>query len=67
MFDTDKQVTLIGTVKEFQWNNSHRWIQLLVADPKDANATPVEWGVRMGAPTFGLKEKGAREGGHVDV
>jgi Family of unknown function (DUF6152) len=50
MFDTDKQVTLVGTVKEFQWNNPHCWIQLLVPDPKDANAAPVEWGVEMGAP-----------------
>src|SRR5262249_25861819 len=33
MFDLDKQVTLVGTVKEFQWNNPHCWIQLLVPDP----------------------------------
>lgn len=50
MFDLEKQVTLVGTVKEFQWNNPHCWIQMLVADPKDANAPPVEWGVEMGAP-----------------
>jgi Family of unknown function (DUF6152) len=50
MFDTDKQVTLVGTVKQFEWNNPHCWIQLLVPDPNDPNAAPVEWGVEMGAP-----------------
>jgi len=50
MFDTDKQVTLVGVVKEFQWSNPHCWIQLLVPDPNDPKAPPVEWGVEMGAP-----------------
>ncbi len=50
MFDTDKQVTLVGTVKEFDWNNPHCWIQVLVPDPKDPKAAPVEWGVELGAP-----------------
>ena len=50
MFDSQKQVTLVGTVKELQWANPHCWIQLLVANPKDANAAPVEWGIEMGAP-----------------
>jgi len=50
MFDTNKQVTLVGTVKEFQWTNPHCWIQVLVPNPSDPNAPPVEWGVEMGAP-----------------
>jgi hypothetical protein len=50
MFDLSKEVTLVGTVKEFQWNNPHCWIQVLVPDPKDPSAPPVEWGVEMGAP-----------------
>ncbi|HTR48523.1 MAG TPA: DUF6152 family protein [Verrucomicrobiae bacterium] len=50
MFDSQKQVTLVGTVKEFQWNNPHCWIQLLVPDPSDPKAAPVEWGLEMGAP-----------------
>ena len=50
MFDTEKQVTLTGVVKEFQWNNPHCWIQLLVTDPNDPNAEPVEWAVELGAP-----------------
>jgi uncharacterized protein DUF6152 len=50
MFDQTKQVTLVGTVKEFQWTNPHCWIQVLVPDPSNPDAEPVEWGVEMGAP-----------------
>ena len=50
MFDQTKQVTLTGTVKEFQWTNPHCWIQVLVPDPTNAEAALVEWGVEMGAP-----------------
>lgn len=50
MFDSDKQVTLTGTVREFQWNNPHCWIQILVPDANDPKAAPVEWGVELGAP-----------------
>ena len=50
MFDFSKQVTLVGTVKQFEWDNPHCWIQVLVPDPNDPKAAPVEWGVEMGAP-----------------
>jgi hypothetical protein len=50
MFDSSKQVTLVGTVKEFEWTNPHCWIQMLVADPSDSQAAPVEWGVEMNSP-----------------
>jgi len=42
MFDQTKQITLVGTVKDFQWTNPHCWIQVLVPDPKDPQAAPVE-------------------------
>ena len=61
MFDVDKQITLIGTVKEFQWTNPHCWIQVLVPDPNDSQAAPVEWGVEMGAPVE-LMRKGWKPG-----
>ena len=50
MFDQTKQITLVGTAKEFQWTNPHCWIQILVPDPRDPQAAPVEWGIEMGAP-----------------
>ena len=46
MFDKTKTVTLMGTVREFQWTNPHTWIQVVV----DGAAAPAEWSVEMGAP-----------------
>jgi hypothetical protein len=61
MFDQTKQVTLVGTVKEFQWTNPHCWIQVLVPDTKNPQAEPVEWGIEMGAPVE-LMRKGWKPG-----
>ena len=35
MFDTNREVMLDGTVREFQWTNPHTWVQLLVKDPAE--------------------------------
>ncbi len=51
-FNRDKQVTLTGVVKEFQWNNPHAWIQIMVADEKGRQ---VEWGVECGSPNMMLR------------
>jgi Family of unknown function (DUF6152) len=71
MFDTDKQVTLVGTVKEFEWNNPHCWIQLLVPDPSNPTTAPVEWGVEMGAPMqlvrHGWKPSSLKPGDKITV
>lgn len=61
MFDTTKQVKLVGTVKNFQWTNPHCWIQVLVPDPVNPAAGTVEWGVEMGAPVE-LMRKGWKPG-----
>jgi len=61
MFDQTKQVELVGTVKDFQWTNPHCWIQVLVPNPADPSAAPVEWGVEMGAPVE-LMRKGWKPG-----
>jgi Family of unknown function (DUF6152) len=61
MFDQSKQITLIGTVTELQWTNPHCWIQVLVPDPNNPEAAPVEWGVEMGAPVE-LMRKGWKPG-----
>ncbi len=49
MFDQQKQVTLTGTVREYQWTNPHCYIQLQV---KDATGKTVEWSMEMGAPMY---------------
>jgi hypothetical protein len=47
MFDSQKTVTLQGTVKAFQWSNPHCWIQLLVT----RDGMTQEWSVEMAATT----------------
>ena len=48
-FDREKKVTLTGVVREFQWNNPHAWIQVMVTDEKGRQ---VEWGIECGSPNM---------------
>jgi hypothetical protein len=57
MFDTSKEVTLSGTVKEFQWTNPHSWLQLNV--PRDGKA--VEYSIELGSPNT-MSRHGWRRG-----
>jgi hypothetical protein len=61
MFDATKEITLAGTVKEFEWNSPHCWIQLLVADPANPDNPPTEWGIEMDNP-LGLSRLGWKPG-----
>jgi hypothetical protein len=69
MFDNAKEVTLNGTVKEFQYTNPHSWIQLTVAE--NEGATPVEWSIETAAPIVllraGIKWNALRPGDKVTV
>ncbi|HEV7714956.1 MAG TPA: DUF6152 family protein [Steroidobacteraceae bacterium] len=47
MFDRDKEVTLTGTVREFQWTNPHAFIEVDVSDRK---GNPEKWAVEMNSP-----------------
>lgn len=49
MFDQTRQVTLTGTVREFQWTNPHSYIQLVV---KNDEGQDEEWNLEMAAPTY---------------
>jgi len=46
-FDRDKNVTLVGTVKQFKWANPHSWIELEVPNDKGGVET---WYIEMTAP-----------------
>ena len=46
MFDTRSEVTLNGTVREFQWTNPHSWLQVTV--PR--NGATVEYSLELGSP-----------------
>ena len=49
MFDQAQQVTLTGTVREFQWTNPHAYIQLIV---KNEQGQDEEWSLEMGASVY---------------
>jgi hypothetical protein len=54
MFDQSQQVTLKGTVREFQWTNPHAWIHL---DVPNANGVADTWQVELNSPN-NLKRQG---------
>jgi hypothetical protein len=47
MFDRDKQVTLTGTVHDFQWTNPHAWIEV---DVPAAQGGTEKWGIELNSP-----------------
>ena len=50
MFDTTKQVTLVGTVAAFEWTNPHAYIELDV--PAEAGGAPKHWTIELGSPSI---------------
>jgi hypothetical protein len=68
MFDQAKEVSLSGTVKQFQWTNPHSYIQLNVPDSK---GKLVEWSLEMGAPMYlyarGWRPKTIKAGDKITV
>jgi hypothetical protein len=68
MFDRQKEITLTGTVKEFQWTNPHSFIEIEVADPQGA-VTP--YSVEMNSPNNltrqGWKSNALKPGDKVTV
>jgi hypothetical protein len=47
MFDMNKDVTLHGTVWQFQWLSPHSWLDIEVTDQAGRQT---RWGLEMGAP-----------------
>ena len=68
MFDTNRELMLEGTVKEFQWTNPHTWVQLLV---KDSGGKEVEWSIEGSSPNnlarFGWTRNSLKSGDHVQA
>ena len=52
-FDSNREVTLQGTVKEFQWTNPHAWIVLTV----DRKGRAEQWAIEMSGSS-GLAREG---------
>jgi hypothetical protein len=67
-FARDKNITLVGTVKQFKWANPHSWIELEV--PKENGAVET-WNIEMTAPFVlvraGWKSSSLKPGDKVTV
>ena len=67
-FEAQKTVTLVGTVKEFRWQNPHTWIEILVPSEK---GEPVLWAVELTSPTYlvrsGWKSNTLKPGDKVTI
>jgi hypothetical protein len=57
MFDMNKDLTLTGTVREFQWQSPHSWLDIMV---KDRSGKVGQWSLEMGAPNT-LYRRGWRQ------
>jgi hypothetical protein len=68
MFDSGKEVVLVGTIKEFQYTNPHSWIQILV--PREGGGE-VEWSIETAAPIVllraGIRPTSLRPGDRVTL
>ena len=49
MFDMSKQVTLTGSVTDFQWTNPHVYIEI---DAKDDKGAVNHWSIELGSPSI---------------
>jgi len=69
MFDAQKEVTMSGTVKEFEWTNPHSWLRVTVNDPKTGK--PVLWAPELSSParltTMGMHADTVKAGDVVSV
>jgi len=69
MFDATKNVTLSGTVKEFEWTNPHSWLRVNVADEKTGKT--VLWALELSSParltTMGMHADSVKPGDKVSV
>ncbi len=54
MFDTTKQITISGTVTDFQWTNPHSYIEI---DAPDESGAIKHWAIEMGSPSI-LQQSG---------
>jgi len=68
MFDRNKEVTLHGTVKAFNYTNPHSWLQIIATDDKGQMK---EWSFEMEGPSSlmraGIKPGSLKPGEKITV
>src|SRR5262245_54513191 len=67
MFDQTKEITISGTVTEWQWTNPHSWLEMEV--PSKDGKTTTHWSLESGSPhtltRIGWKSKMVKPGDKV--
>jgi Family of unknown function (DUF6152) len=67
-YDTNKTVTLTGTVTNVDWSNPHAHMSI---DTEEANGTTKAWNLQLASPNLlilhGWKIDTVRKGDHVEV
>jgi hypothetical protein len=67
MFDQTREVTVAGTVTEWQWTNPHSWLELDV--PSKDGKSVAHWSLESGSPhtltRLGWKSKMVKPGDKV--
>jgi Family of unknown function (DUF6152) len=53
IFDTEKKITLEGTIKEFRWTNPHSRILMTVSN---AQGQSKQWAIELGGPSALARE-----------
>jgi len=68
MFDNTREVSVTGTVTQFQWANPHAYIQMVATN---SSGDEVEWSMEMGSPMYlyarGWRPRTLRPGTEVTV
>ena len=68
MFDREREVTIVGQVRQFQWSNPHAWIEL---DAPNAKGGSDKWSIEMNSPNNlvrqGWKSSSLKAGDKVAV
>jgi hypothetical protein len=66
-FDMSKQISLTGTIREFQWQNPHIWIYLVVQDGEKTQEWEVEGGSLVGLKRDGWSKDAFKPGDKVTI
>lgn len=68
MFDNTREMSVTGTVTQFQWSNPHAYIQMVATD---SSGNEVEWSMEMGSPMYlyarGWRPRTLRPGTQITV
>jgi hypothetical protein len=67
MFDQAKEVTLDGTVQEFQWTNPHSWVELTVMENGQAVNYSIEGQSPNGLARRGWTKNSLKPGDRVQI